>query len=331
MRTQFSVARAKLAALAGIVVALGLPPMAAAQAPAADFPNRVINLVVPFPPGGGTDVVGRFIATALAEVLPQNVIVVNKAGAAGVLGTQFVKAAPADGHTLMFTSQSIVTQTYEADAKTSHKDFILIGMLNQDAFGLAVERSAKWRTLKEFIDDARGQPGKLSVGTTGFGSATYMQLPLLEKAAGIKINPIPYPGSAGFQTALLGKTLDAAGVVVGDAASLLKSGQLRMLGIMSAQRLEQFPEVPTYRELGVPVDFIFWRGLFVHKDTPPAVVATLRAAVAKVARNPAFRERMLQGSFIPAALTDEAETQAFIRKEETLVEEVLRSLKPAAR
>lgn len=314
-------------AMAAIVGCLG----ATVPAVAADYPSRPINLVVPFPPGGGTDVVGRFIAQSLGDALGQPVVVLNKAGAAGVLGTQFVKQAPADGYTLMFTSQSIVTQTYEPDAKASHRDFILVGMLNQDAFGLAVEQKAKWRTLKDFIDDAKKNPGALSVGTTGFGSATYMQIPLLEKAAGIKLNPIPYNGSAGFQNAVLGKTVDAAGVVVGDAAGLLKGGQLRMLGIMSAQRLDSMPDVPTYRELGVPVDFIFWRGVFVHKDTPPAIVATLRGNLAKVAKTPAFRERMAQGSFIPADLTTETDTTAFIRKEEGVVEDILKTLKPAAK
>lgn len=296
-----------------------------------DFPNKGLQIVVPFPPGGGTDIVARFIADALGNVLPQKAIVVNRAGAAGVVGTQSVKAAPPDGYTLMFTSQSIVTQSYEADAKATHKDFTLIGMLNQDAFGLAVRQDAKWRNLQEFIDDARRRPGAISVGTTGFGSATYMQLPLLEKAAGIKLNPIPYPGSAGFQTAVVGGQVDAAGVVVADAAALLKAGTIRMLGIMSANRLEVFPDVPTYRELGVNVDFIFWRGMFVRKDTPPAIVAMLRTALGRAVRSAEFRERMAQGSFIAAQMVDEAETTAFIRREEQLVEDVLKSLKPAAK
>jgi tripartite-type tricarboxylate transporter receptor subunit TctC len=321
--------RAALATLAAGALALSGHPGALAQA--GDYPNRPINLVVPFAPGGGTDVVGRFIAQSLGEVLGQPVVVLNRAGAAGVLGTQTVKAAPADGYTLMFTSQSIVTQSYEPDAKASHKDFTLVGMLNQDAFGLAVEQGARWKTLQDFIDEAKKRPGQLSVGTTGFGSATYMQIPLLEKAAGIKLNPIPYNGSAGFQNALLAKTVDSAGVVVADAAGLLKGKQLRMLGIMSANRLEQFPDVPTYREVGVPVDFIFWRGLFVHKDTPAPIVATLRTALAKVARSPGFRDKMVAGSFIPAELTGEAETTAFIRREEALVEEVLKNLRPAAK
>jgi tripartite-type tricarboxylate transporter receptor subunit TctC len=324
-KAAFGMIALSLAVLSG---ALLLPGNALAQG-AGDYPTKPINMIIPFAAGGGTDVVGRFIATAMGEVLGQTVVVLNRPGAAGVLGTQLTKAAPADGYTVMFTSQSIVTQTYEPDAKASHRDFVLVGMLNQDAFGLAVEKSAKWKTLKEFIEDARKQPGVLSVGTTGFGSATYMQIPLLEKAAGIKLNPIPYNGSAGMHTAIMGKNVDAAGVVLGDAASLLKAGQVRMLGIMSANRLEMYPDVPTYRELGVPVDFIFWRGLFVHKDTPAPVVAALRAAVGKVARNPAFKERMVQANFIPAAVVDEAETQAFVRKEESVVEEVLKSLKPA--
>lgn len=329
---QSTIAKGKAAlAVVALAIASWLAPAAAIAQVAGDYPSRPINMIIPFAAGGGTDVVGRFIATALGDVLAKPVVVLNRPGAAGVLGTQITKAAPADGYTLMFTSQSIVTQTYEPDPKASHRDFILIGMLNQDAFGLAVEKSAKWRTLKEFIEDAKKQPGVLGVGTTGFGSATYMQIPLLEKAAGIKLNPIPYNGSAGFQAAVLGKNVDAAGVVMGDAAALLKGGQLRMLGIMSASRLEMFPDVPTYRELGVSVDFIFWRGLFVHKDTPAPIVAALRTAVGKVARSSAFKDKMVHASYIPAAMVDEAETQAFIRKEESIVEDVLKSLKPAAK
>jgi len=290
------------------------------------FPNRTISLVVPFPAGGGTDVVGRFIAQHLGEVLPQKVIVVNRGGAGGMVGSQSVKAAPADGYTLMFTSQSIVSQTYDSKGKVSHKDFIFMGMLNQDAIGLAVPQNAKWKTLQDFIADAKKDPGGLSIGTTGPGSVTGMLVPLIEKTAGIKINHIPYPGSAGTHTAALAGTISGASVVVGDAAALIRDGKLRLLGILSGARLEGFPTVPTFREMGLNVDFVFWRGLFIHKDTPPDVVATLRRAIATVARSPAFQNQMKQANYIPAAVVEEAELNAFIRNEETLVEEVLKSL-----
>jgi len=312
------------AAVLGLLPLL-FPPAAAAQ----DYPNRIINMVVPFPPGGGTDIVGRLIANAMGDLLPVKVVVVNNPGAAGVVGTRNVLNAKPDGYTLLFTSQSIVTQSFETKGEVSHRNFLLLGMLNQDAFGLAVAQKARWNTLEEFLAEARRNPGKLNIGTTGFGSATYMQLPLLERAAGVKFNPIPYPGSAGFHTAVISGVVDASGVVVGDAASLLKSGQIRLLGVMSPKRLEEFPNVPSYRELGINVDFIFWRGLFVHKDTPPAVVKVLRDATARVAASPVFRDAMAKGSFIPASVVSEAETQAFVDREERLVQEVLADLKGA--
>ena len=184
---------------------------------------------------------------------------------------------------------------------------------------------------EEFLSEARSNPGKVTIGTTGFGSATYMQIPLLEKAAKVKFNPIPYPGSAGFHTAVLAGHVDASGVVVGDAAGLLRSGQLRLLGVMSPKRLEKFPDVPNYRELGIDVDFIFWRGLFVHKDTPPAIVKVLRDAVTRVANAPGFKATMEKGNFTPAAVVSDAETQVFLTKEERMVQEVLANLasKPA--
>ena len=311
-------------------LALALAASAAhAQAPAAaqgtGFPNRVISLVVPFPPGGGTDLVGRLIALALGDVLPQKVIVVNRGGAGGLVGSQSVKAAPPDGHTLMFTSQSIVTQAYDSGGKVSDKDFVFLGVLNQDAIGIAVEQKARWRSIREFVDEARQNPGVLSVANSGVGSVTQMQIPLIEKAAGIRLNPIPFAGSAGTHSAVLAGTTHAASVVVGDAAGLIKEGKMRLLATMSATRLDAFPDVPTLRELGIPIDWIFWRGLFVHKDTPAAAVATLRQAVAKVAESPTFRAQMAQGNFIPAAILDEAELAAFIRKEQSIVEEIIRA------
>lgn len=301
---------------------LALSLAAAPDASAQDFPSRVISLIVPFPPGGGTDIVGRLIANAMGERLPSRVIVVNKPGAAGVVGSESVLAAPPDGYTLLFTSQSIVTQTFETQGKVSHKNFIFLGMLNTDAYGIAVGQKAKWQTLQEFLADARRRPGEITIGTTGFGSATYMQIPLLEKAAGVKFLPVPYPGSAGFHTAALAGQIDSCGVVVGDAAALLNSGKLRLLGVMSPKRLEAFPNVPSYKEIGIDVDFIFWRGLFVHKNTPPEVVKVLRNAVAAVANSASFKEQMVKGSFIPAALTSEAELQAFIQNEERMIQDV---------
>ncbi|MES3000488.1 MAG: tripartite tricarboxylate transporter substrate binding protein [Pseudomonadota bacterium] len=309
-------------AMAATAAAVMAPRLAFAQS---TYPNRVINLVVPFPPGGGTDVVGRFIAQQLGDVLPQKVIVLNRAGAGGLVGSQYVKAQPADGYTLMFTSQSIVTQTYDSQGKITDKDFIFLGVLNQDAIGLAVPQNSRWKTIKDFIDEAKKNPGALSVGNAGVGSVTQMQIPLIEKAAGIKLNAIPFAGSAGTHTAVLSGTTDAASVVVGDAASLIKEGKFRMLEIMSPTRLEGFPEIPTLRELGIAIDWTFWRGLFVHKDTPPAVVGALRQAVAKVAHSQAFKSQMTQGNFIPAAILDEAELAAFIRKEQVVVEEVIKA------
>ncbi len=306
-----------------IYVTLAL--LAAAVTPsvcAQDYPNHVISLVVPFPPGGGTDIVGRIIANAMSEVLPARVIVVNKAGAAGVVGSESVLAAQPDGYTLLFTSQSIVTQTFETKGKVSHKNFTFLGMLNQDAYGIAVAQKAKWQNLQEFLSDAKRKPGEITIGTTGFGSATYMQIPLLEKAAGVKFLPVPYPGSAGFHTATLAGQIDSCGVVVGDAAGLLNAGQLRLLGVMSPKRLESFPSVPSYKEIGINVDFIFWRGLFVHKNTPQAVVKVLRGAVTAVANSASFKDKMVKGNFIPAALTSEAELQTFIQNEERMIQDV---------
>lgn len=291
----------------------------------AAYPNRLINMVVPFPPGGGTDVVGRLIAVHLGDALGQKVIVLNKGGAGGLVGSQYVKGAPADGYTIMFTSQSIVTQMYDSGGKVSDKDFTFLGVLNEDAIGIAVEQKAKWHSIKEFLDDAKKNPGVITVGNAGIGSVTQMQIPLLEKAASVKLNSIPYAGSSGTHTAALAGTTDAASVVVGDAASLIKEGRLRLLSVMSASRLETFPGVPTLRELGIDIDWVFWRGLFVHKDTPAPIVATLRQAVAKVSKSAAFRLQMTQANFIPAAIIEEGELAAFLHKEEGITEDVIKA------
>lgn len=325
--TQKHVTRRQVLAATAVSAALAAATLAASGAALAQnsYPGRVITMVVPFPPGGGTDVVGRLIAQYLGEVLGQKVIVTNKAGAGGLVGSQFVKAQPADGYTIMFTSQSIVTQTYDSGGKVSDKDFVFLGVLNQDAIGIAVEQKSKWRSIKEFIEDAKNNPGAISVGNAGVGSVTQMQIPLIEKAARIKLNSIPFGGSAGTHTAALAGTTNAASVVVGDAAALIKEGKLRMLAILSPNRLESFPDVPTLRELGINIDWIFWRGLFVHKDTPAPVVAQLRQAVAQVANGSAFKQQMTQSNFIPAAIIDEGELASFLRKEELITEEVIKA------
>jgi tripartite-type tricarboxylate transporter receptor subunit TctC len=298
------------------------------EAAGIDFPsgNKMITMVVPFPPGGGTDVVGRMIATTMEKVLPTKVIVANKPGGGGTVGTQAVAAAKPDGYTIMFTSQSVVTQTYQTKGAVSHHQFAILGMLNDDVFGLAVARNAPWRTLQDFIKEAKEKPGKLRVGTTGVGSITYMQIPLLEKGAGIKLQAIPYQGSQPQHMAALGGHVEACGAVIGDAIGLLKSGDLRLLGVMSAKRLKEFPDVPTYREMGVDVDFIFWRGLFVHKDTPKPVVSILREATAKVAHSETYKEMVTKAGYTPAALVTEEELQNLIKNEEKIVQEVLKDL-----
>jgi tripartite-type tricarboxylate transporter receptor subunit TctC len=289
-----------------------------------EFPTKPISLVVSWTAGGGTDLSARIFTSFLEKYLPTKVIVANKAGGGGSIGAQYVAAEKPDGYTLLFTSQSLVLSTYETKGRVSHEDFRLIGVCSEDAFGILVRKDAPWKTFDEFIRHIKNNPGKVTIGSTGVGSYGYLSITQMEKAAGAKFQSVPFPGSAQAFTNTLGGHVDCCSVPSSDATTLLKAGELRMLGIGSERRSVLLPDVPTYKEMGTNVVSVIWRGVLVHKDTPRPVVNILREAIGKALHLQAYKDKMIEAGFVPDDLTDEGKLQELMKKEDKMASEMHR-------
>jgi len=283
-----------LVALA-VVVALSLPLVAAAQEP---YPSRPITLVAPFPPGGVADLTARPVAAAMEKVLKNPVGVVNKTGAAGAVGMQFVATSKPDGYTLLLALSSIsiipeADKIFDRQPAFTVDQFAPIALISADPTILVVRAESPWKTAKEFIEDAKKRPGQISYSSSGIYGTLHMAMELLSHAAGIKLRHIPAAGAGPALTAILGGHVDA--LASGPAVVLphIKSGKLRALAGWGDKRVAALPEVPTFRELGYPeAEFYIWAGLFAPMGTPEPVLAKLREATRAAVAEPEFKAAM---------------------------------------
>jgi len=286
-----------------LVLVLGLAalaaggPRAAAQAQDA-YPSRPVTLVAPFPPGGVADLTARPVAVALEKVLKQPVAVVNKTGAAGAVGMQFVATSKPDGYTLLLALSSIsiipeADKLFGRPPAYTVDQFAPVALISADPTILVVRTESPWRTAAEFVEDARKRPGQISYSSSGIYGTLHMAMELLSHGAGIKLRHVPFAGAGPALTAVLGGHVDA--LASGPAVVLpqIKSGKLRALAGWGDKRVAALPEVPTFKELGYPeAEFYIWAGLFAPRGTPEPVLAKLREAMRAVAADPEFKSAM---------------------------------------
>jgi tripartite-type tricarboxylate transporter receptor subunit TctC len=266
----------------------------ATPALAQDYPARPVTLVNPFPPGGAVDVVGRPFAAALEPLLKQPVVVETKAGAAGAVGAQFAANAKPDGYTLLAHLPSIsgfaaVDTLFGRTPKFTRADFIPIARLTEGPMVLVVNDQQPYKTLKEFVDDARQNPNKLIFSSSGLYGALHLPAALLIKATGIQLRHLPTAGGGPALTAVLGNNAQALVSSVAAANAQMKAGKLRALACFSPKRAAAAPDVPTLKELGYDVEFSIWVGLFAPKGTPDPVIAKVRAETKKVVETEQFK------------------------------------------
>jgi len=284
----------KRLALTGLL-ALTVASSAAAQDA---YPSRPISLVVPFPPGGVADLTARPVATAMEKVLKQPVGVVNKTGAAGAVGMQFVATSKPDGYTLLLALSSIsiipeADKLFGRPPAFTVDQFAPVALISADPTILVVRAESPWKTAKEFIEDAKKRPGQISYSSSGIYGTLHMAMELLSSAAGIKLRHVPYAGAGPALTALLGGHVDA--LASGPAVVLpqIKAGKLRALAAWGDKRVAALPEVPTFKELGYPeAEFYIWAGLFAPRGTPEPVLAKLREAARVAVGDPEFKTAM---------------------------------------
>src|SRR5499426_330854 len=274
--------------LVGVLALAVVAGVAGAQEP---YPSRPITIVAPFPPGGVADLTARPVAAAMEKVLKNPVGVVNKTGAAGAVGMQFVATSKSDGYTLLLALSSIsiipeADKLFGRPPAFTVDQFAPVALISADPTILVVRTESPWKTAKEFIEDAKKRPGQISYSSSGIYGTLHMAMELLSSAAGIKLRHIPTAGAGPALTAILGGHVDA--LASGPAVVLphIKSGKLRALAGWGDKRVAALPEVPTFKELGYPdAEFYIWAGVFAPKGTQEPVLAklrdTLRVAVAE--------------------------------------------------
>ena len=263
---------------------------AAAQEP---YPSKPITLIVPFPPGGVADIVGRPFADALSRELKTPVVIENKSGAGGGIGMGFVAKAKPDGYTLLLALSSISilpaadkvigrSPLYQLDQLTP------IARLTADPTVLAVRADSSWKTVRDFVDDARKRPGATNYGSSGNYGTMHMPMEMFAQSAGIKLTHVPFTGAGPAVVALLGGTVEAVASGPSTVIQHVKAGKLRVLASWGDKRLASLPDVPTLSESGYDAVFFQWSGLFVPTGTPESVTARLRDAARVAAADPKF-------------------------------------------
>jgi tripartite-type tricarboxylate transporter receptor subunit TctC len=282
----------KAFALALIGWAATTLPVAQAQ----PYPSKPIRMIVPWPPGGGTDIVGRTLANKLSELMGQQVFVENRAGAAAIIGTEAAAKAPADGYTLLMGNvgpNAANAGLYKSLPYDVIKDFAPISLVGTAPYMMVVHTSVPAKSAKEFIELAKREPGKLNYGTGGIGSAPHLAAVLLSTLADIKMEHIPYKGGSAHTAALLAGEVQ---LTLNTALELLphvRAGKLRALAVTSKERYEGAPEVPTLIESGVPgYEFFVWWGLYAPAGTPVDIQEKLNQHVIQALQASDVRERL---------------------------------------
>jgi tripartite-type tricarboxylate transporter receptor subunit TctC len=272
----------------GVILSLVLILGVVAPALAAEFPTKEVQILIPYAPGGATDLVFRALAASTSKYLGKAVVVVNKAGGGGAVGfTEAAQSRP-DGYTLVTAITPLTILPHQVKTAFTYKDFEPIINVVEDPAMFQVRADSPWKTLSEFLDYARKNPGMITVGNSGAGGGVHLIALAFEKTAGVKFNHIPFGGGGPSVTALLGGHIHAVSVSPPEGIAHVKAGKLRIIALFSAKRMEAFPDVPTVREQGVNFVMGQWRGLAAPKGTPPDVIKKLHDAFKQGMEDPAF-------------------------------------------
>ena len=257
--------------IAAAVVALAGTLIGGAPAAAQDYPAKPVRVVVPFAAGAGTDLTGRLVAQELSKRLGQQLYIENKPGAAALLGTDLVAKAEPDGYTLLWcvTDGLSVLPAVKAVPYAIPDDFAFIGSVAHQPYTVAVPPKEPFASMTEFVAYAKADPGKLNYGSAGVGSLPHLVMALIEKAAGIKLQHVPYVGLGPMTNALIAGTVDVGPVTPVQVKPHVESGALRALAVTSKQRSRVLPDVPTLEETGLKVSAIVAYGLVAPARTPP--------------------------------------------------------------
>ena len=307
-----------------LAVALGLGRTAGA----ADYPAREIELIVSFPAGGPADTSARIIGPRLAALLGQPVVVVNKPGGGGAVGADYVAKAKPDGYTVYAATNSPLTISPHLTKSLPYKtsDFAPLGAYAVDLGVITTRAGGPARTLEEFVEYARKNPGKLSYGSAGFGTVSFFTMELFKLAYGLDLTHVPFQGTGPVKNAVMGGHVTVATSGFGSLSPLIRSGDLVALVTTAPARVKEFPAVPTMAEKGYSeASLNIWMGLYVPVKTPRPVQDALARALATAARDPAVAGA-LEKAGMHADYRDAAETQRLLDAESSTVGKVVERL-----
>jgi len=261
------------------------------------YPSKPITMVNPFPPGGVADVVGRPLASLMERSLKQPVVMINRPGAGGAVGMASVAKGPTDGYTILMglSSISIFPVADRVNGKSPAfelSDFAPIALVTADPTVLVVRTDGPYKTLKDFVDAAKANPGKINYSSSGVYGTLHVAMEIFANSAGIKLFHVPYQGGGPAVTALLGGQVEALASGPAAAIGQIRGGKMRALASWSTERLKLLPDIPTFKELGYEAEFYIWSGVFVSAGTPAAIQTRLRAAVREAATSDEFKAAM---------------------------------------
>jgi tripartite-type tricarboxylate transporter receptor subunit TctC len=257
---------------------------------AAEFPTKEVQIIIPWAPGGATDLIFRALAATTGKYLGKAVVVVNRPGGAGAVGyTEAMQAKP-DGYILVTAVTPLTILPHQVSTAFTYKSFDPILNVVDDPSMFMVRSDAPWKSLKEFLDYAKKNPNMITVGNSGAGGGVHLVALAFERAAGVKFNHIPFSGGGPSVTALLGGHVNAVSVSPPEGISQVQAGKLKIIALFAGKRLELFPDVPTVKEQGIDFAMGMWRGLAAPKGTPPEIIKRLNDAFKQGMDDPVLRK-----------------------------------------
>ena len=301
-----------------------------AWAQTAPYPTKSITMIVPFPPGGLADIVARPVAEALTRELGQPVVIENKGGAGGGIGMGVAARAKPDGYTVLLALSSL-TVIPEADALLGRSPMFLLNELRPiarytaDPTVLAVRADAPWKTVKEFIEDARKRPGAINYGSSGNYGTMHVPMEILAQTAGVKMTHIPFTGAAPAIVAMLGGQIDAVSTGPATVLQHVKAGKIRVLGHWGNGPLASLPDVSSLKDLGFNAEYAQWSGLFIPSGTPEPIAQRLRAAAKVAAQDTKVRD-IIQNTGSPVVYLDSPEFEKYVQADATRMTDVVKKI-----
>jgi tripartite-type tricarboxylate transporter receptor subunit TctC len=292
----------------GAALALSLAALVPAGVFAQAYPTKAIRMVLPFPPGGPTDIVGRLVAQKLSEQVGQSVVADSRPGASGNIGLEIASKSPPDGYTIVLSSPviSLSPHLYPKLNYDPHKDLAPIALVGAVLNVLVVHPSVPAKTLKEFIQLARSRPGKLNYGSGGIGTTTHLAPELLKNMEKLDIVHVPFKGSGLALIGLVGGQVDMLVISAPAAIGQIQANRVRPLAVLAANRLPQLPSVPTAKEQGINnFEVLVWYGMLAPAATPRNIINRLNAELVKAVKSPDAKERFATAGVEPMSSTPE--------------------------